>query len=93
MFDEDIIKRWGHLPYWGVVSTWAADSFYENLTYTEAVALAEEEIKEPGRDATIVLLISKHSGPPICDPAHRRGSRTGPVQGSEPQPTSEEGNG
>ena len=62
---QEIIEKWGHLPYWGVVSTFAADSFYENMTYAEAVAKAQEETREAGRDATIVLVISKHDGPPI----------------------------
>ena len=63
---QDIVRRLGHLPAWGVVSTFAAESFYENLTYEQAVRLAREEAsREPGRTASVVLTISTEVGMPL----------------------------
>lgn len=63
-----LVDKYGSFPWWGVVSTWAADSFYQGLTYKQALAKASEEAEEPGRDAVVVLMIQGIDGPPINRP-------------------------
>ncbi len=59
---DEIIRSWAQYPVWGVVSACAVDSFYQSLTYAEALAMARRETTEPGRDATVVLVVSRHAG-------------------------------
>jgi hypothetical protein len=48
---------------WGVISTFAFDSFYDGLTFMEAKQLAEREVaREPGRDAVVVIAVQHFEG-------------------------------
>jgi hypothetical protein len=55
---NEFIQKFASEPVWAVISTFAADSVYDSLTYAEARRLADDENRrEPGRSATIVLVI------------------------------------
>jgi len=59
-------NRYGSLPVWGVVSTFAADSFYTDLTLDQAEALVQREVaNECGRSAALVLIIKSEDGRPL----------------------------
>jgi hypothetical protein len=63
---EEIIRRYGAQPVWAVISTFAADSLYDGLTYAEARATAKkEEAREPGRSAVVVLVVEALPGTPL----------------------------
>lgn len=58
--------RYGSLPVWGVVSSFAADSFYTDLTLDQAETLVRREItNECGRSATLVLVVKSQDGSPL----------------------------
>jgi hypothetical protein len=64
--EADLKQRYGALPVWGVVSTFAADSFYEGLTLDEAESLLSREVSnESGRSATLVLVVKHEEGRPL----------------------------
>jgi hypothetical protein len=50
---------------WGVVSTWSVDVLYDDLTYAEAMAFAQEEAKKEGQHTKIVLIVRSIDGPPL----------------------------
>ena len=62
----EIAQAFAARPVWGVVSTFAADSFYEGLTLAEARSLAHQEAaREPGRTARVVLIVRTEEGKPL----------------------------
>ncbi len=54
-----VIKVFGDLPQWGVVSTFACDVLYDKLTYKQAQEFAEKERLSPGTDCKIVLIFDE----------------------------------
>jgi hypothetical protein len=63
---EALIRQFGDRPVWGVVSTFAADSFYAGMTHVQAAELARREVDgDHGREAVVVLLLNCLVGPPL----------------------------
>jgi hypothetical protein len=59
----ELKNRYGSLPVWGVVSSFAADSFYTDLTLDQAETLVRRETtNERGRSATLVLVVKSEDG-------------------------------
>lgn len=60
-----LIDQYRDSKVWAVVSTWAVDTLYPNLTYDEARELISWHTQEAGRDCNILLQIETYDGPKL----------------------------